>query len=227
LQPNSSKHAGSSLLCTLNELLTRTAVMVQPLVHLQQLPSSSTDSTPLVAFMDVPLPLCAATAQQQQQQQQQGASGVQTPSAAASATPADPAAAGDPFADLLQMGSSSSDANQRDAEAAAAGRGEELLPVETRTPSRSSSMPQRQQQQQQQQQQHSDGSMTVLAIDRQQPDSAQLQHLRLPGHIVAALQQLQLTSAVGWLRLVRLPAAAAASSSNVSSVALSASKCYA
>jgi hypothetical protein len=69
--------------------------------------------------------------------------------------------------------------------------------------------------------------MTVLAIDRQQPESEQLQQLRLPGHIVAALQQLQLTSAVGWLRLVRLPAAATASSSNVSSVALSASKCYA
>uniref|UniRef100_A0A383VSL6 FAM91 C-terminal domain-containing protein n=1 Tax=Tetradesmus obliquus TaxID=3088 RepID=A0A383VSL6_TETOB len=220
---------GSSLLCSLNELLARTAVLVQPLVHLQQLPSSnsssssSSDDAPLVAFMDVPLPLRAADQQQQQQQQQQGvaaAVSAATPAAAADAAAA--AAVSDPFADLLQMGGSSS-SNQGDADtaaaAAAAGAGEELLPVDQQpgtakaadsTP-RSSSTP-HPQQQQQQQQQHEDGSITVLAVDRQQ--GGQLRRLLLPGNIVAALQQLQLTSAVGWLRLVKLPPAGPSGSSS-------------
>ncbi|WIA16154.1 hypothetical protein OEZ85_012869 [Tetradesmus obliquus] len=86
---------GSSLLCSLNELLARTAVLVQPLVHLQQLPnsSSSSDDAPLVAFMDVPLPLRAAD--QQQQQQQQGV--------AAAVSAATPAAAADAAAAAAQL----------------------------------------------------------------------------------------------------------------------------
>ncbi|KAF8055757.1 Fam91a1 [Scenedesmus sp. PABB004] len=63
---------------------------------------------------------------------------------------------------------------------------------------------QQQQQQAQQQQVQQLGSVTVLAVDRQQQPPA-LRRLDVPAHVVAALERLQLRGAVGWLRLVRLP----------------------
>eukprot|EP00775_Hariotina_reticulata_P005967 gene5967-6206_t len=63
---------GTTLLCTLNELLCRTAVMVQPLVYLQQLPDTAAlaSASPMVAFVDVPLPLCPAAEECPEKQEQ-------------------------------------------------------------------------------------------------------------------------------------------------------------
>lgn len=116
--------AGSNLLCTLNELLSRTAVMVQPLVHLDQLPPALTVATSafqeshLVRFVDVPLPLRPSQEQQ---------------------------------------------------------------------------------------------ALVVQAVDRTGASAGQCRQLELPAPVVSALSKLQLSGAVGWLRLVCLPLPAAAS----------------
>jgi hypothetical protein len=68
-----------------------------------------------------------------------------------------------------------------------------------------SSVTQPQQQQQQQQQ-----AVVVQAVDRTGATSGNCRQLEVPGQVVSALSELQLTGAVGWLRLVRLPPPAAA-----------------
>lgn len=183
---------GSNLLCTLNELLSRTAVMVQPLVHLEQLPPPSAASASaaqeqhLVRFVDVPLPLCPAQAASTQQHSSSKGDGTQQggssslPAGAAGTYPAagetaPPAEQQQGFWDPF----GASGASQAPA-AAVAGKV--------------------------QQQQ----SVVVQAVDRTGGASGQCGSFEVPAAVVSALHQLQLSGAVGWLRLVRLPPPAAA-----------------
>jgi hypothetical protein len=69
---------------------------------------------------------------------------------------------------------------------------------------KSSQQPGPQQQQQQQQ------TLVVTAVQRTGAAAGQRRQLELPAQVVSALTELQLSEAVGWLRLVRLPPAPAA-----------------
>jgi hypothetical protein len=155
--------AGTTLLCTLNELLSRTAVMVQPLVYLHQLPDTTALDTgsPTVAFVDVPLPLCHAAESCPPTEGQQGSGTQPTAEAEVLSVHSHPGVPVDPS------------------------HRQQLL--------------------------HGTGKgMAVFAVDRQQ--DGKLQQVTVPAAVVEALAQLQLDRAVGWVRLVRLPAAPSSSS---------------
>eukprot|EP00879_Flechtneria_rotunda_P018083 GHRR01018956.1.p1 GENE.GHRR01018956.1~~GHRR01018956.1.p1 ORF type:complete len:277 (+),score=115.15 GHRR01018956.1:388-1218(+) len=214
--------AGTSLLCTLNEMLCRTAVLLQPLMYNHQLPAdpaAADSSEPLVAFADVPLPLRPS---------QVGATPVSSASRkhAASATGSEPQEAGSmnwlaADIDALQLGSSKStqlnaSSNWQSASPADESTNRSVSTLQQwqhgatmhqQDVQHSQSYKQQQQQhlsQQQQQQQQPDGDIQVVAVHRL-CSGGQLQQLVLPNQIVAALRQLYLESAVGWIRLVRLP----------------------
>lgn len=173
-------------------MLCRTAVMVQPLVYNHQLPdATAADSSPLVKFVDIPLPLCPITAKQQQQQQQ-------TPTGAS----------WDPFGSSASVQTNATEQNNNGSAASSANDVQASTPVSQSPVLRSQSSTDAIERSsstgsQQQQQQEGRSSTEVLAIDRQ---CDQLRRFVVPGYIEKALQELQLTCAVGWMRLVQLPA---------------------
>jgi hypothetical protein len=63
-----------------------------------------------------------------------------------------------------------------------------------------------------QQQQQQQRAVVVQAVDRTGATTGQCRQFEVPGLVVSALTELQLSGAVGWLRLVRLPPPATASS---------------
>jgi hypothetical protein len=98
--------------------------------------------------------------------------------------------------------------------AAAAALGSSLSGGVLQSPLHTLSTPKQQQQQQQQQQQ---GAVLVQAVERTGAAAGSLRELLVPSQVVSALSQLQLSGAVGWLRLVRLPPPAAAAAASASS----------
>lgn len=170
--------AGTSLLCSLNELLCRTAVMVQPLVYSTQIPANRmSDNDPLVSFLDVPLPLCLVLSTDQQQQQQQQVARSSSSSS------------WDPFEGPSGAVQGPATAAVDEQTAAAAARSSCSVTAAGATAQQPAAAV-------------TSNSAAVLAVDRQ---SCKLREFVVPGYLTAALDQLQLRSAVGWLRLVKLP----------------------
>lgn len=220
--------AGSNLLCTLNELLSRTAVMVQPLVHLEQLPApalqAAAQETHLVRFVDVPLPL--RTVQESRPTQTTAAH-----QEIAGPNPANRSSSGSSSRLHVQQGEAGSGG------AAAAGP---LLPprsaVETPTCQQhedtwdpfgaagwgakcaitsSSTAPAAAVAQQQQLQQQQ--PLVVQAVERTGAASGCVRDCEVPAQVIGALRELHLSGAVGWLRLVQLPPPAAAAAGTTES----------
>jgi hypothetical protein len=200
---------GCSLLCTLNELLSRTAVMVQPLVTLEQLPPDSAvaaaaeQQQQLVRFVDVPLPLCPLAGDGAGLQLLAAAA---APSAAAappqggSIDGASPAAGAAAAASPVTRTSTASSSSGWDPFAAIGSTPQPAAAAspQPRTPASSTARA-------------APAPLLVHAVERVAAAAGQVRTLELPGQLVAALRCLQLSAAVGWVRLVKLPAAASSS----------------
>jgi hypothetical protein len=200
--------------------------MVQPLVTLDQLPAptpaasaaaaASQDSQHLVQFVDVPLPLVPM--QDSVTPAAVGALGAGA-TTALSPPPATTGGLQSPGTRMARTDVSVQQQQQQQQQhqehsssweavtAAAAALGSSLSGGVLQSPLHTLSTPKQQQQ----------GSILVQAVERTGAAAGSLRELLVPAQVVSALSQLQLSGAVGWLRLVRLPppaaAAAAASAS--------------